>query len=154
MTHVLRRVTSSCSFVCLHAGRSRAAARFITGAPAEVKLSSEGQVRLIALNRPERRNAVNSHTARLLFEAFTELNSDDSVHSAVLFGIGGNFCAGYDLKELAGGEQKGAGELLETHITCPPETENPLAPMVCYNTCTYTVIRHKYTTTSPCVCVY
>ena len=79
---------------------------FATDASA-VETWTEGKVRLIGLNRPEQRNAVNSHTAGLLFTAFKEFNSDESVHAAVLFGRGGNFCAGYDLKELASSEQQG-----------------------------------------------
>uniref|UniRef100_A0A8D0GJS0 Uncharacterized protein n=1 Tax=Sphenodon punctatus TaxID=8508 RepID=A0A8D0GJS0_SPHPU len=51
--------------------------------------------------RPEARNAVNQETAALLLQAFTSFEEDRSLTAAVLYGIGGNFCAGYDLKELA-----------------------------------------------------
>lgn len=91
----------------LHATSCRISkSRFVTDASA-VETWTDGKVRLIGLNRPEQRNAVDSHTATILFEAFKEFNSDESVHSAVLFGRGGNFCAGYDLKELAGSEEQG-----------------------------------------------
>lgn len=33
-------------------------------------------------------------------EAFQEFDSDKSAKVAVLYGVGGNFCAGYDLKEV------------------------------------------------------
>uniref|UniRef100_A0A8D0GU43 Uncharacterized protein n=1 Tax=Sphenodon punctatus TaxID=8508 RepID=A0A8D0GU43_SPHPU len=60
-----------------------------------------GTITTIGINRPEARNAVNQETAALLLQAFTSFEEDRSLTAAVLYGIGGNFCAGYDLKELA-----------------------------------------------------
>jgi enoyl-CoA hydratase len=37
-----------------------------------------------------------------LREAFEAFEADEEAHVAVLHGFGGNFCAGYDLEELAG----------------------------------------------------
>ena len=34
-------------------------------------------------------------------EAFEAFEADDDAHVAILHGFGGNFCAGYDLEELA-----------------------------------------------------
>ena len=88
---------------------------------------SDGKVRVIAINRPQQRNAVNQSTARLLYEAFEKFNSSDVEHVAVLFGKGGNFCAGYDLKELSTFDSGGGDvDLLEAHH----EVENAPAPMV------------------------
>lgn len=56
---------------------------------------------MVTINRPERRNCVDSDTAIELYEAFRSFNKDDSVRVGVLYGKDGNFCAGYDLKELA-----------------------------------------------------
>ena len=56
---------------------------------------------MIGLNRPASRNAVNQATASQLYQAFKAFDSDQSANVAVLHGLGGNFCAGYDLKELA-----------------------------------------------------
>ena len=41
-------------------------------------------------------------TADALFDAFQRFDADDSLAVAVLTGAGGNFCAGFDLKALAG----------------------------------------------------
>ncbi|XP_030625794.1 uncharacterized protein LOC115808527 [Chanos chanos] len=60
-----------------------------------------GTVVTVAINRPEVRNAVNQETARLLLEELRTFNTDHTLNVAILHGIGGNFCAGYDLKELA-----------------------------------------------------
>ncbi len=58
-------------------------------------------MRLIGLNRPDCCNAVNQSTALALYQSFKAFDSDQSAHVAVFHGLGGNFCAGYDLKELA-----------------------------------------------------
>nr|WP_294974858.1 crotonase/enoyl-CoA hydratase family protein [uncultured Pseudomonas sp.] len=60
----------------------------------------KGSICTIILNRPGRRNAVDRKTADALREAFKLFESDDSLRVAVLYGAGGNFCAGADLKVM------------------------------------------------------
>lgn len=60
-----------------------------------------GAVVTVAINRPEARNAVNQATAWRLLEELEAFDRDPDLSVAVLHGKGGNFCAGYDLKELA-----------------------------------------------------
>lgn len=60
-----------------------------------------GGIMTIAINRPEKRNAVNPETAKELVQAFTEFEQDKDSLVAVFHGKGGNFCAGYDLSALA-----------------------------------------------------
>ena len=55
----------------------------------------------IGINRPDKRNAVNTETSEQLKLAFEEFESDENMYCAVLHGLGGNFCAGYDLEELS-----------------------------------------------------
>lgn len=55
----------------------------------------------IIINRPEARNSVDRATADQLADAFRNFEKDDSLHAAVLWGAGGTFCAGADLKALA-----------------------------------------------------
>jgi enoyl-CoA hydratase len=54
------------------------------------------------VSRAERRNAVDGPTAALLADAFREFDADASASVGVLYGAGGNFCAGADLKEVGG----------------------------------------------------
>lgn len=61
----------------------------------------EFKIMSIGINRPKKRNCVNKETAEQLYEAFNNFDADDTMNCAVLHGIGGNFCAGYDLSELA-----------------------------------------------------
>lgn len=65
-----------------------------------VDVTHEGPVTLIGINRPEVRNAVDGPTAHALARAFETFDTDKSSAVAVLFGYGGTFCAGADLKAL------------------------------------------------------
>lgn len=56
-------------------------------------------VRTIALNRPDRLNAVNPQLAQELPMAVTEAALDDAVRVVVITGRGRGFCAGLDLQE-------------------------------------------------------
>ncbi|XP_066502871.1 enoyl-CoA hydratase EchA19 [Hoplias malabaricus] len=82
----------------------------------------KGQVITVGINRPEVRNAVNQETARRLTEELSAFNQDDSLSVAVLYGEGGNFCAGYDLKELSQGS---ASLRLEQDVTKGPAPMGP-----------------------------
>lgn len=65
-----------------------------------ILVDTDGPVRTITINRPDKRNAVDRPTADALREAFQDFEDDDSVSVAVLAGAGGNFCAGADLAAL------------------------------------------------------
>jgi 1,4-dihydroxy-2-naphthoyl-CoA synthase len=67
----------------------------------EVLVEKLGSVTTIGINRPQKRNCVNMATAFKLSRAILEFEEDDSALVGVLHGIGGNFCAGYDLEELS-----------------------------------------------------
>jgi enoyl-CoA hydratase len=68
-----------------------------------VSVTRDGEITVVAIDRPDRRNAVDGPTARLLYEAFKAFDADETASVAVLTGTGGNFCAGADLKAIAGG---------------------------------------------------
>lgn len=61
----------------------------------------QGKVFTIIINRPEVRNAIDGPTAVLLADAFRQFEADDGADVAVLFGEGGCFCAGADLKAVS-----------------------------------------------------
>ena len=69
-----------------------------------VLVERDGPVTIISINRPERRNAVNGATAKVLFDAFLAFDADESASVAVFTGSGGYFCAGADLKMVAAGD--------------------------------------------------
>ncbi len=68
-----------------------------------VVVHNEGPVRVVTLNRPEVRNAVDRPTAEALAAAFRAFDADPSARVAVLTGGAGCFCAGADLKAVAAG---------------------------------------------------
>jgi enoyl-CoA hydratase len=68
-----------------------------------VTVADHGPVRVVTIDRPERRNAVDRATADALVEAFSAFDADDAASVAVLTGAGGAFCAGADLKAVATG---------------------------------------------------
>jgi enoyl-CoA hydratase len=65
-----------------------------------VHVETEGPVTTVVLDRPEARNAVDRETAEALVDAFREFEADESQSAAVLWGAGGTFCAGADLKAM------------------------------------------------------
>lgn len=84
-----------------------------------VRVERDGPVTTVILSRPERRNAVDRPTADALAEAFLAFERDAAASVAVLWGEGGTFCSGADLKAIA--EGKG------NRIAPPAETFHPLA---------------------------
>jgi enoyl-CoA hydratase len=67
-----------------------------------VRAERSGPVTTVILDRPEARNAVDGPTAAALATAFRDFDADGSAHVAVLWGAGGTFCAGADLKAVGG----------------------------------------------------
>ena len=67
---------------------------------APVRVEHAGPVTTVILDRPQARNAVDGPTARALVEAFRAFDADPTSSVAVLWGEGGTFCAGADLKAL------------------------------------------------------
>jgi len=75
-----------------------------------VTFEIDGDVAVVTIDRPEVRNAVDGPTATALADAFRRFEADDALAVAVLTGAGNAFCAGADLKALAGGQPRPMGE--------------------------------------------
>lgn len=69
-----------------------------------VRVERAGEVTTVILHRPDVRNAVDRATADALADAFRAFEADDAAKVAVLWGEGGTFCSGADLKAIARGE--------------------------------------------------
>jgi enoyl-CoA hydratase len=69
----------------------------------------EDGVALVVLNRPERRNALNSLLVGGLRASLASLDEREDVRAIVLTGADPAFCAGLDLKELSAGGSISAG---------------------------------------------
>jgi enoyl-CoA hydratase len=68
-----------------------------------VRVEKQGSITTVILDRPEVKNAVDHATASALAAAFEAFDRDDEARVGVLFGEGGTFCAGADLKAIAAG---------------------------------------------------
>jgi enoyl-CoA hydratase len=80
-----------------------------------IRTERSDMVATIVMDRPEARNAVDGPAARGLIEAFER---DDALRVAVLWGAGGTFCAGADLK--ARGTERG--------LRLAPDGPGPMGP--------------------------
>jgi enoyl-CoA hydratase len=69
-------------------------------ADVSVRVERSGSVWTVILERPEVRNAVDGPTATALSDAFREFDADADASVAVLYGAGGTFCAGADLRAV------------------------------------------------------
>ncbi len=83
-----------------------------------IRMERSDTVATIVIDRPAARNAVDGPAARALTEAFREFEADDSLRVAVLWGAGGVFCAGADLK--ARGTERG--------LTLAAAGDGPMGP--------------------------
>lgn len=66
-----------------------------------ITVETRGQVLLIGLNRPEKRNAFDLDMYRYLGSAYGELNRNPELRSGVVFAHGDHFTAGLDLTQWA-----------------------------------------------------
>lgn len=83
-----------------------------------VRSERAGAVTTVILSRPEVRNAVDGSTAAQLADAFRAFDADADAAVAVLWGEGGTFCAGADLKAV--GSERG------NRMT--PDGDGPMGP--------------------------
>jgi len=75
--------------------------------------SREGRVLRLALNRPEKRNALNSGLCRELVSAIEDADGDPRTGAILITANGKHFCAGMDLSEVTTVES--------AHISAPQE---------------------------------
>ncbi|MDA1098506.1 MAG: crotonase/enoyl-CoA hydratase family protein [Proteobacteria bacterium] len=88
-------------------------------ADGKILLAAQGPVTTVIINRPEVRNALDNAAARGLGQAMRDFDADDSQLVAVLTGAGGAFCAGADLKQVAGSAD---------YVAWAGDAEGPTAP--------------------------
>ncbi len=62
--------------------------------------TNEGPIRVLTLNRPDKRNALNDELIAALKDALHEADADESLSAVVIRGAGKDFCSGADLSAL------------------------------------------------------
>jgi enoyl-CoA hydratase/carnithine racemase len=63
-------------------------------------VEDRGAVRILTMNRPEKRNALNTALTQALLDGLRAADAADAVRAVVLAGGGKGFCAGADLSEF------------------------------------------------------
>ncbi len=92
-----------------------------------VRIERGGRVSTIIHSRAEARNAIDPEHAEALYEAFLAFDADETADVAVLWGEGGAFSAGADLKRLAA-RDPAAPSPLEFPSNDAPIPRGPMGP--------------------------
>lgn len=67
-----------------------------------IKLEQTGSILKIWLNRPESRNAMSLKMVKSIVNVFNAIADDVSIRAVIFRGHGNHFCAGGDIKDMAG----------------------------------------------------
>jgi len=86
-----------------------------------IRIETCDRVFTVLIDRPEAKNAVDGPTASALADAFRLFDEDDTFSTAVLCGAGDTFCAGADLKAVAGRDGRRMNRLA-------PDGDGPMGP--------------------------
>jgi enoyl-CoA hydratase len=96
----------------------------LAGTQAPLVVTDDGPLRLLTLNRPAVRNAIDLATALAIEAAIDEYEARSDLRALIITGAGGTFCAGMDLKAFLRGERpstqrRGFAGLVELPPTKP-----------------------------------
>ena len=87
-----------------------------------VQISREGDVQIVRLNRPGKKNALTGDMYGAMAEALNAANANDAIAVTVIFGQPGIFCAGNDIVDFLAASQGGAilqgFEFLKALVEC------------------------------------
>ncbi|KAF9892802.1 hypothetical protein FE257_000391 [Aspergillus nanangensis] len=90
-----------------------------------ISSSTASGITTIQINRPHRRNAVNPSTAQKLYDHIIAFEDDVTQKVCILTGMGGTFCAGADLHEVAkGGNSNNKDTPPQSRHFAPPPFDN------------------------------
>jgi methylglutaconyl-CoA hydratase len=98
-----------------------------TGSEPELEVLQDGPVLRLALNRPEKRNALSNTLVLALHQVISSVEPDGRTRVIVIAGNGPTFCAGGDIREFAhaastgtaAAEAEGLANLFEAMTACP-----------------------------------
>ncbi|MDD3785049.1 MAG: crotonase/enoyl-CoA hydratase family protein [Hydrogenophaga sp.] len=93
-----------------------------------VRIEHLDDIRVITLDRPDVRNAVDTPTAQALHAAFLDFENDPDARIAVFHGAHGHFCAGWDLQFGARVQASGQAAAL-WQLDFEPTDTHPIGPM-------------------------
>lgn len=88
----------------------------------KVLYERRGELAVLQLNRPERRNAVDSDTAKELLAGYQRFIADDACKVLIVAGSADVFCAGADLKSMNNNVDSPGGPMGFTRHSSPKPT--------------------------------
>ena len=94
-----------------------------------VRIERQGKVWTVIHSRAEAKNAMDPASAEALVDAFVAFGRDPVAAVAVLWGEGGAFCAGFDLKHAAGNNNRLGDIAYPLDEPTSPEAPLPRGPM-------------------------
>lgn len=80
-----------------------------------VTYRTDGDIAIISLNRPEKRNAVNRALSQALMACLERANQDPDITVMILRGEGKSFCAGHDIERNNPEREKYRHHAIRTH---------------------------------------
>jgi len=92
-----------------------------------IEIATIGRVARFSINRPEKRNALNTVMCRQLADAMDRAQADPAIGAVMLCGNGTAFCAGIGLDEVLAADQR---ELIEQHERLFTAIERSRKPIV------------------------
>ena len=97
-----------------------------------VIVADDGPVRLVRMNRPDKKNALNSPMYDAMAAAIESANNATNIRCLMLAGLPGAFCAGSDLKEFQKAALEGGGlrEAVIRFLHALAQAEKPLVAAV------------------------
>src|SRR5580693_2869863 len=98
--------------------------------PSEIFTKRDGEVAVIALNRPEKRNALSLQMMRELDGALAAVAEQPEVRVVVLRGEGPAFSAGHDLRELVGRDVEAYRTIFEACVQLMARIEAIPQPVI------------------------
>jgi methylglutaconyl-CoA hydratase len=66
----------------------------------EVLIENSGAIRILTLNRPDKRNALNDELITALKDGLRAVDADESLRAVIIRGAGKDFCSGADLASI------------------------------------------------------
>jgi enoyl-CoA hydratase len=93
----------------------------------------DGDVMILTMNNPRRRNALTPSMLALLADAWDEIDADDTIRCAILTGAGTDYCAGGDLADgwmVRPGETRSSGSILSEGLLLSRSLATPLIAAV------------------------
>lgn len=97
-----------------------------------VDIRDDDTIRVVRMNRPEKKNALNAAMYEVMAAALTGLRSEQAIRCVVIAGCPGAFCAGNDIDEFrqAAADGEGLGEPVLRFLRALAYCERPLVAAV------------------------